>query len=159
MSIAVQTAIGEIGEKATTDLSFNFKSMIDCGGFQYGLNESGIFLLNSGNNINEQPFLKSITLATSNFGIPNYKWIRYLYLLVEVFGYTTFTASIRPNRGNWVNKVISTEKAGLKTLSFTMQRENGQGNYHNVKISSYQQFKIHEIKALLVVRNMGINRG
>jgi len=156
MSIAVQTAVGEIGSKAVSELSYAFGGMVNCGRFQYGVNESGIFLLNSGDTDNDSLFESSFTLATSDYGAANNKRFRYIYLKIEVYGDTDITVSVRPNKGEWLVRSVAVAGAGLKTVSFTIPRENGQGNYHTVKIACNKQFRIHGISGLLIVRPSGV---
>jgi len=154
MTIAVQTAIGEIGSKATTELSKAYNAMINCGVAQFGLNGSGIFLLNSGNLDGIAPFESSFTLATSDYGIKNNKRFRRIYLEVEVLGDSTFTLTVTPNKGMAITKMVSVIGAGLKTISFTIKREGGQGNYHTIKIASYDQFKIHSVNGFAIFNNI-----
>lgn len=156
MSIAVQTAVGEIGSKALSQLSWNFNGLINCGQFQYGVGSDGIFLLNSGDTYDEVEFESSFTLTTSDYGLANNKRFRYVYLKIEVFEDTDITLSVRPNKGNWLNHTESIIGAGLKTVRFTIERNNGNGNYHTIKVACNKQFRIHEISGLLIVRPLGI---
>lgn len=156
MSIAVQTAVGDIGSKAVTDISWNFAGLINCGAYQFGVNENGIYLLNYGNSHNEALFSKSLTFVTSDFGLKNIKRFRYIYLEIEVYGDSTFIVSVKPDKGSWINKTVSVVGAGLKTIRFSISRTNGQGYYHTVKIASEQQFRLHASYGLLNVRSLGI---
>ncbi len=70
-TIAIQTKVGELGEKATTELSYDFDSMVNCGEFQYGLNENGIYRLNSGSLDDSTVFTSSITFQTSEISTPS----------------------------------------------------------------------------------------
>lgn len=158
-TIAVQTAIGDIGEKATTELSYLFDDLINCGKFQYGLNSSGIHLLNTGDTDNGSDFTSSITYQTSDYGVKNNKRFRYVYLQVELFESTTFTISIKPNKGSWITKSVIVSGTGLQTISFTIPRLNGLGNYHTVKLESLSQFRIHAVHGLIKVKPAGIRRG
>lgn len=155
MSIAVQSAVGAIGSKATTELSFAFAGMADCGQFQYGVNSTGIHLLNTGNIDGATAFEKSFTLATSDFGRPNMKRFRWVYVELEVYEDATFTVSVRPNKGAWVTKTVNVVGAGLKKVRFTIPSAGGMGTYHAVKVSSLSQFRIHSMSAVLIVMAMG----
>lgn len=155
MSVAVQCAVGDIGSKATTELSLSFDAMVNCGEFQYGLNSSGIHRLNSGNLFNTTAFEKSFTLATSDFGKRNEKRIRYIYAEIEIYEDVTFTVSVRPNKGAWISKSVAVVGAGLKKIRFTIQREGCSGTYHTIKFASTGQFRIHSLSALFIVRAMG----
>lgn len=157
-SVAVQTAVGAMGEKATTELSFGFDSMIDAGDFQYGLNSSGIYLLNQGNDDDGTAFTSTVTVHTSDYGRKNLKRIRYVYLEVEVYDDTLFEVGVRPNKGSWTTAYVSTTGAGLKTLRATMPKDGGKGNYHAVRISSTGQFRLHSLVGLFVLQHIGARR-
>jgi hypothetical protein len=156
MSIAVQTAVGDIGGKATTELSYSFNSLLNCGEFQYGLNSSGIHLLNQGNLDNTTQFESSVTLQTSDYGRRNFKRFRFIYLEVEVYEKTVFTVSVRPNKGDWIDKTVTVKNAGLRLLRFSIKKKGGQGNYHAVKIASKKQFRIHSVFGEMRVRPLGV---
>lgn len=157
-SIVIQTAVGDIGEKATTELQFEYDSMVNCGQYQYGLNENGIFLLNQGNTDNSAVFESSFTLQTSDFGVKNNKRFRFVYLEVEVYKDSTFTVTVTPNNGTAIYKTVSTFGPGLKTMSFTIQKSGGHGNYHKIKIASNEQFRIHSVSGLMIVNSLGFRR-
>jgi len=156
MSIAVQTTVGEIGRKALTELSFAFAGMVNCGTFQYGMNSSGIFLLNYGSTNNGSALSHSFTLATSDYGSKNKKRIRKMYMKVDVYADTNFTVEVKPEDGAWISKTVSVVGAGLKKINFTIQRENMSGTYHTIRISSASLFRIHSLHGLFVVRGLGV---
>lgn len=157
-SIVVQTAVDDIGKKATTELQFEYNSLVNCGKYQYGFNENGIFLLNQGNTDNSDVFESSFTMQTSDFGAKNNKRFRYIYLEVEVYEHSTFTVTVTPNNGTAISKSVSTIGPGIKTISFTIQKSGGQGNYHKVKIASNEQFRIHSVSGLMIVNSLGFRR-
>lgn len=156
MSIAVQTAVGDIGSKATTELSTAFAGMVNCGTFQYGVNSTGIYRLNSGNLDGVATFEKSFTLATSDFGKINAKRIRRLYAEVEIYDNTTLTFAVRPDKGAWITKSVALTGTGLKKFKVTIQREGCSGSYHTIKISSNSQFRIHSLSGLFNIRPLGV---
>lgn len=152
MSIAVQSAVGPIGGKATTELTLSFAALVTGGRYHYGLNENGIHLLNSGDVDGEDDILRSISFATSDYGSKNLKRFRFIYLQVEVLGDASFTVAVRPDKGAWISKTVSTTGAGTKTLKVPIQREGGQGNYLSVKITSFNWFKLHAVNGLINIR-------
>jgi len=155
MTIAVQTAVGAIGEKATTELSCAFAGMVNCGAYQYGVNSTGIYRLNSGNLDGTTPLAFSFTLASSDFGKRNYKRPRFVYLEVEIYEDTAFTVSVKPNRGTFIDKTVTAKGPGVKTIKVPIQREGMQGNFHTIKISGTKQFRVHEVSGLFIVRPSG----
>lgn len=155
MSVAVQAAVGPIGGKATTELSLSFLGMVNCGAYQYGVNSSGIYLLNTGSTDNAVAITHSFTLASSDFGNSSFKRFRRLYFEVEVQGETVFTISVKPNNGSFVDRT-ATASPGLKTFSVTIQRANTQGNFHTIKVSAAKQFRVHKIYGLINDRAAGI---
>lgn len=162
MSIAVQTAVGAIGSKATTELSHAFAGMVNCGAYQYGVNSSGIFRLNSTNLNNGAEFEKSFTLATSDFGSINAKRIRRLYVEIEIKRDMTLFVAIRPNKGQWITKQVSLTGAGLRKIDLTIQREGCSGNFHTIRLSSTGEFRVHRMDGLFNIRPTGVsgeNRG
>jgi hypothetical protein len=153
MTIVTQTNIGEIGEKATTTLSSSFCGFANCKNHQYGINSNGIYRLNYG----DTEILKTITFATTDCGIKNNKRFRYLYLQVETYDAASFTVSIMSNNDQvWMTKTVDVANAGLQMLRFTIDRLHGNGFYHTIEIKSYDQFKIHSMSGLVVVRPKGI---
>ena len=158
MTIAVQAAVGPVGGKATTEITPSYAGLVNCGKFQYGVNASGVHLLNTGSTDDGVPIAHSFTLASSDYGDMSFKRIRYLYLEVEVYEETVFTASVKPNKGTFVDKTVTVPGPGLKTVSFTIQRSNVQGNFHTIKISATKQFRVHKILGLFVVRPAGVGR-
>ena len=81
-----------------------------------------------------------------------------VYLEVEIYENTDFTVSVRPNKGSWISKTVTATGAGLKTISFTINRTGGLGNYHTVKIASNSQFRLHSVDGLLIVKSLGVKR-
>jgi len=154
MSIATQSAVGALGNKATTELSWAFTAMVNCGAYQYGLNDQGIYLLNTGTLDGTASIGRSITFVTSDYGSPNHKRLRFIYLQVEVAGNASFTVAVKPNSGSWLSKTASTTGEGLKTLKVSIDREGGQGNYLTIKITSNDWFKLHAVNGIMIVRSL-----
>lgn len=154
MSIAVQTAVGEVGYKAVTELSFAFAGMVDCGGFQYGVNSSGVHLLNTGETDNLAAFERSFTLATTDLGVPNKKRVRRVYAEVEIFEDCTFTLTDTLDKGTALTKTIAATGTGLKKLHFTLPRDSAV--YHTIKLSSTSRFRVHKLSGLIIVRALTV---
>lgn len=150
--IAVQCAVGDIGEKALTELSPSYESLINTGSFQYGLNSDGIYLLNNGNLYASESFTSSFTLATSDLGINASKRLRFIYLKVEVYNATTFTIQAKPDDGTYSMVTKTVDGAGIKMIKVTFGSESCIGDYITINISSTSQFRIHEITGLVIPR-------
>ena len=153
MTIAVQTAIGTIGSKATTELSYAFKSMINAGEFQYGLNQDGIYLLNQGEQDDGETFERSVTFATTDFGVKNPKRVRFIHI-----GFVAdyeFTLAVKIDDQVWRKYTVTPRKTGLQRLRVPIGR-NGQGAYITTKITSRSMFRIDMMAGILIVRPTGI---
>lgn len=153
MSIAVQGAVGAIGSKATTQLSYVFKSMINTGNFQYGLNQDGIYLLNQGEKDGEGTFERSFTLATSTLGAKNPKTLRSVHL--EFVADSSFTLSVKMDDQAWRHYTVEPKKKGLQRVKVPIGR-NGQGAYLTFKVSSRKSFRINMMAGILQIRSTGI---
>lgn len=157
--IAVQTAVGEIGAKATTTLSLGFHAMVNCGRFQYGLNGNGIYQLNSGATDAGERFTKTVTLVTSDLGSAAMKRIRFIYAEIETEGDLTLAVAVRPNKGAWISKDVAVIGSGLQTVKVSIDRQDSQGNLHAVRLSSTGWFRLHNLVALINDRRESIKRG
>ena len=149
-TIAVQTAVNH----AVTELSYSLGSMVNVGEFQYGASNEGIFILNSGDTDNEVPFTRSFTLATSDFGIQNYKKIRRIAIGFE--GSLSFTLLVKFDDQEWIEYPVSPRKTGLQQIVVPIDTRD-QGRYITIKISSTNSFKIDRIEGLFIVRPLGIS--
>jgi hypothetical protein len=156
--LAVQAAVGEIGSKATTEATFSFLGLVNCGRFQYGLNENGIYRLNSGDTDAGARFTKTITLATSDFGSNVMKRFRYLYVELETEVNIDIIIGVKPNKDEWLEKTVSVTGPGLQTVRVSINREDGQGNFHSVRLSSTGWFRLHSVRGLINDRRASIRR-
>jgi hypothetical protein len=143
-TIATQGAMGGIGSKATTELSYSFDGLIDAGEFQYGLNENGIFLLNTGTDDEGVPYTAQFTLNTSDYGIQQEKRVWYLYIAYE--GDENFTVSLRcdDDLHGWIDYPATVVKSGLQRVRVQTGRGR-KGLMWSVKIMSQEPFKISRI--------------
>lgn len=148
--LAVQCAVGEIGEKAITELSPSYESLINTGDFQYGLNASGIFLLNTGNVYSDIAYSKSFTLPKADLGIDENKRLRFLYVKVETYDDAVFTVKAKPDNGAWTTKTKSLTGAQITTMKIPIGSKSCIGDYITVNIASTAQFRIHEITGLVI---------
>lgn len=148
--LAVQCAIGEIGEKALTELSPSYESLINTGDFQYGLNSSGIFLLNTGNVYSDVAYTKSFTLPKTSLGVDDNKRLRFLYIKVETYDDATFTIKAKPDNGAWTADTLSVVGADIRTLKAIFGSKSCISDYITVNISSTARFRIHQITGLVI---------
>lgn len=151
--IAVQCAIGEIGEKALTELSPSYESLINTGSFQYGINSDGIYLLNTGNVYNGSAFTSSFTLGKSDLSIDANKRLRFLYFQVEVYEESIFTIKARFNNGAWKTKTKTISEASIKIIKVPFGN-SCVGDYITINIASTAQFRIHKITGLIIPRSL-----
>ena len=145
-TIATQTAIGEVGFKPTTELSWSFPEMVNMGEFQYGLGEDGITRLNTGIDDTGVPFTSTFTLNTSDYGIQNEKRVWYLFFAYE--GAENFTVSLKSDDDvhGWVDYPAVAAKDGLQRIWVPTGRGR-RGLMWTVKVSSTSPFKISRISA------------
>lgn len=151
--IAIQTAVGDVGSKAVTELSYAFNALINTGSFQYGCNDDGIFLLNSGEQDNDGDYVRSFTLSSSDYGLANLKRIRFLYLGIDTDN--SFTVSVMGDNKVWRDYTVPLNKLGLQEIRKSIGRD-GFGRYWKIKISSTNRFRISMIGAVLVIRPLGL---
>ena len=152
--LAVQCAIGEIGEKAITELSPSYESLINTGSFQYGLNSDGIFLLNTGNTYNSVAFTSSFTLATTDIDIDESKRLFFVYLKVEVYDDSTFTIRAKADDGTWVTRTKDVIGSGIKMIKVPIGSKSCIGDYITVNVASTSQFRIHKINGLVIPKSL-----
>jgi len=151
--LAVQTAIGSAGSKAATALSHSFTSLLSTGTFQYGGNEEGIFLLNTGEQDNGVDFERSFTLASSDYGLDNLKRLRFVYIGVDAD--ESFTVSVMGDDKVWRDYTVDLNKTGLQEIRRSIGRD-GFGRYWKIKISSTKRFRIDNMSGLFIVRSLGM---
>lgn len=148
-TLAVQTAVGDLGSKATTTLSYSFLSLVNVNGFQYGAGAGGLFQLNTGTDDEGTRYTSSFTPATSDLGSKKPKRGRYLYIGYDAD--VAFTAQMKLDDGSWVNYPFSSFKTGLQWGRVSLVRSK-HGRYFTFKISSTSPFKIDRIDGVFVVR-------
>ena len=152
-SIAIQTAVGKIGEKAVTELTYGFSSLININGFQFGGNESGLFRLNTEETDNGTKYTRSVTFATIDFGISNPKHGRFIDIGFEATA--TLVLFVKIDNQAWRNYTVTPLKTGLQRIRIPIGR-NGQGRYFTFKLSSNSRFRLDQIDGVFIVRPAGI---
>lgn len=152
VTIATQTAIGELGRKAVTELSYSFDNMVNVG-HQYGCNSEGIFLLNNGEQDDDSDFTRTFTVSSSDYGTKNLKRFRFIYIGIDTDN--SFTVSVMSDNKVWRNYDAVLNKTGLQQLRVPVGRD-GYGRYWKVKITSTSRFRIDSIVGLLIIRPLGI---
>ncbi len=149
-TIAVQTAVGEIGSKATTELSFAFNSLLNLGEIQIGTNSDGIYLLNTDD---DESFERTFTLATTDLGIPNPKHARFFH--IGIVTDNDFVISVKFDNSAWRNYAVEALKNGLQRIRVPL-RQDDQGRYFTLKITSNYWFRIDSIDGDFIIRSNGI---
>jgi hypothetical protein len=153
--LATQTAIGDPGSKATSELALDFSSLARVANFYYGANSSGLFLIDSGDKDLAEDIVSTVTFATTDFGFRNPKSIRFLYIGLE--GSCEQCISICTQADGSVNS----------TESYTLQHGGAQrirvpislclnGRYWRISISSAESLRIDSVEAQLILRSSGI---
>lgn len=151
--IAVQSAVGDVGRKATTELSnFDFNSMAMVNGYPVGASSDGLFLLNTGTTDNDVEFTRSITFATTDFAIKNPKRIRFIYVGIDTDN--AFTVSTKVDEGSWRDETVTPAKTGLQRVRVPIGSD-GEGRYWTVKVTSVYPFRIDDIKILIYNESTG----
>ena len=147
----VQSAIGGIGSKAVSFSTESYNNIISCGGFRYGINSTGIYLLDQDNTTD---YTSTFTLTTSDYGAENEKRFRRMYIEIEAENEIMLVVEVRPDSGAWITKNV-TVSAGIQKIRFSIQRSGGKGTYHTIRVSSTGQFKINTMKGKLTVLSQG----
>ena len=154
--IAVQGAIGESGRKPTTVLSgFAFNSMATINGVDIGASlTNGLCVLNQGEKDVDAEVQRTVTFATTDFGIKNPKRIRYIYFGISFSSPITVSVAVddQPERTYTLRPV---KASGMQRVKLTIGH-NRQGRYWRVKITSDKRFVLDDVETLLVVRTSGI---
>ena len=145
-AIAVQGAVGDAGNKATTNLpNFNFNSMVTINGFSFGANDTGLYKLNTGNKDDGMLFTKTFTLATTDFADKLPKHVRYIYVSI----YTNNDFEVKFKADSQEEKTLSVAK--LKDGLQWIRVENiypDIGKYWTIAVSSKYYFRVDVIKIL-----------
>lgn len=154
-AIAVQGAVGQVGSKATTELSYNFNSMVALpGGFQVGANGNGLFLLNQGELDDGATYERTFTVNTSDYGKQEFKQFRFLYIGFK--GDNPFTVLVNTDEQGWRDYTATPGKTGLQRAVQIPVGSNDQGRYWKIKITSNYSFVIDRIDGMFYVRSTGI---
>ncbi len=156
-AIAVQSAIGNSGEKPVTkftDFTFNSLGMIN--NFPVGVNSTGLFLLNIGDKDNNISFKSTFVLATTDFNLNEFKRLRYIYIGVNTND--SFIISIAVDDSDWIDYLCEITKEGLQKIRIPISRKT-QGRYWKIKVTSDYWFRIDYIEILPIVRSTGIGGG
>jgi len=151
--IAVQTKVGAIREKATTELSLDFDSMVSVNGFEFGANSDGIYLMNTGDDDVSTTVTRTLTFATSDLGIKNFKHVRFLYLGVSTDN--DFTVSVKYDRGTFSDYPVSIQTTGLQYVRVPVAY-NQQGRYVTIKITATHYLVVDSVEAVLITRPAGV---
>jgi len=155
-AIAVQAAVGEAGGKAVTKLNnFSFNAMAVINGFPLATGQDGLFLLNSGNTDNGKQITATVTFPSSDFGIHNSKWLRFLYIGIETSAQFSVTVTV-DDQAVGRTYTVTPKKAGLQQIRVPLGRMGQQGRYLKIAISSTAWFRIDSVEALPVIRPSGI---
>lgn len=154
-TLATQIAIGNIGEKPTTLISWSFPALINAGAFQYGGDGTGLYLLNTGEEDNGSAFQRFFTLSTSDFGIHNPKKMRFAYIGFEGNHEHSFKISVKADDQLYREHIVTPLKDGLQRIRVPIGTDR-QGRYFTLQISSTHPFRIDSIKGIFYVRSAGI---
>jgi hypothetical protein len=155
MTIAVQGAIGAIGQKATTVLSnYNFGSICSINGLSLGIKkDNGLFLLNSGTTDADDNYLRKVVFATTDLGAHNPKRVRFVYVGIDTS--TDFVLSVKFDDQDYRDYTVPIKKTGLQRVRVPVGRD-GQGRYVTIGISSMHSFRLDSVNLSIYVRSTGI---
>lgn len=132
--------------------SYNFNSMCKFGDIHLGANGSGIFILDSGDLDATDDIEAFFELVTSDWGIPNPKRIRSLYVSYETNGNLMLT--LKDDDGNQRNYMLDPIHLANKqhTAKVTIGRD-GRGAYWMVRIDNVNgsDFSVDRIQAVPIV--------
>lgn len=145
--IAVQGAVGDIGGKATTDISGVFNSLINVNGYQFGGTGTGLYRLNAVEKT------ATFRLAASDYGIKNFKRFRYVYIGLECSGEVSITLTADKQRTAVYTKLV--EKAGLHTIRIPIGHSLT-GRFWDIEFSSSSSFRVNSIEAVMIKLAAGV---
>ena len=97
--------------------NFNFNSLANIHGTIVGANTSGLFKLNQGNLDGDTQIPCKITLAATDFGIPNPKKIRRIYLGFYADSDVTLTVSADKMESQSYDITVNEEGLGYATVT------------------------------------------
>lgn len=147
--IAVQTA----ANNAVTTTSKQFEGITSTCGFQYGLNSSGIYLLNTGEDDDGQLFERTFTLATTDLGVHGVKTFRYIYVGITTDNKFTVSLLADGKRSPTIREV-SPQGSGLQIVKIPVGSD-AQGRSWALTIKSNYSFHVDSIDADVRVRPTG----
>lgn len=153
--LAVQTAVGDPGSKATSELTTDFSSLTRVDEFYFGANSSGLFLIDSGLKDLAEDIISTVTFATTDFGFRNPKSIRFLYIGLE--GSCGQCISIS-SQADGVDNCIETyelQHEGTQRIRVPINFDL-EGRYWRISISSTEAMRIDSVDAQLRLRSSGI---
>jgi hypothetical protein len=147
-AIAVQGAVGNIGNKATTQLSwFNFNAIGVINGTAIGSSDEGIFLLNIGNLENDAEYTRTITLNTSDLGDQSRKTINFVYLEIDGTVGNEITIQVDYDKGRFVkSNSVTLLSGGLQYYRIPLGRR-AQGTQITLSLSATGWFRLNKIQA------------
>lgn len=150
-TIAVQAAVGSLGSKATTEQSFQFNSMCNLGNIQVGANETGLYLLNQSDVV--QDFESSFTLATTSLNTHNPKSLVKLFIGINTA--ESFDVHMSYDDSDERTYTKEVKKDGLQRLTVPIGTQD-QGKYITIRISSNSWFSIDSVEGIFIARSTGI---
>jgi len=152
-AIAVQGAVGGIGNKATAQFTnYGFQSFAVIDGVPLGANSTGLFRLNTGEQDNGQEYSRSFTPATTDFGISNFKKARKAFLGFSADEEFTLTTTTDDQVSK--TRTVDLKKTGLQRRVVALGRKQS-GRYWKVKVSSTSAFRFDSIDLLMNIRSAG----
>lgn len=138
-SLAVQGALGELGEKACTELGWRYESLVNLGQVQFGLNDTGIYLLNLGYTDADGPYLSRVVFPETDLGDERRKTYRFVYLELDAPKDVEFTVQV-----NGVEGKKTTPVDGIQTLRIPIEKEVGEVS-HSVSVQATGKYKLNKI--------------
>lgn len=152
-AVAVQGAIGEIGEKALTKLTnYGYNSLAMICGFAVGVNANGLYLLNVGETDDGEAFPRTITFASTDFGISNPKHLKYIEFGIQIE--SSFTVSVLTADGEWREYESEPPYEGLTRVRVPIGSK-GIGKYWTVKFEASSFFRMDDVEVAMYVTSGG----
>lgn len=132
---------------------FNFNSMCKLGDVYLGINEYGIFVIDSGDTDYESAIESFVELPLTDFGIAHQKRLRSVYIGYESDG--DLELEVENDEGNartYMLKPTAGSNQVQKGARVTIGR-NGKGRYWSFKISNIQgcDFSLDQISVIPII--------
>lgn len=140
------------GLRASQYANYNFNSMCKFNGYYLGANESGIFMLDSGDLDNTAQIEAFFELVTSDYGVPNQKRWRTMYIGYETEG--NLTLIVKDDDNNERQYTLEPIFAGLEQHSGKVSiGRDGKGRYWMVRIENVNgvDFSVDRITGIPVI--------